>query len=102
MHYPTQRTNRSNYFVISQTQLGNYNIATLAYRTKTDTMKMYTSEYPSNAFDPAFKRFFEDFYAISDNPDANNEYVESFTSDATLIMASKKAQGSEGMVSMTF
>jgi hypothetical protein len=65
-------------------------------------MKMYTSEYPSNAFDPAFKRFFEDFYAISDNPDANNEYVDSFTSDATLIMASKKAQGSEGMISMKF
>ena len=65
-------------------------------------MKMYASEYPSTAFDPAFKRFFEDFYAISDNPDANSEYVDSFTNDATLIMASKKAHGSEGTVSILF
>lgn len=65
-------------------------------------MKLYTSEYPSVPFDPAFKRFFEDFYAISDNVDAHSEYVDSFTKDATLIMASKKAQGSEGTVQAVY
>jgi hypothetical protein len=59
-------------------------------------MKQYTSEYPSIPFDPAFKRFFEDFYATSDSPDAHDEYVDLFTKDATIIMASKKGQGSEG------
>ncbi|KAF1968234.1 hypothetical protein BU23DRAFT_558651 [Bimuria novae-zelandiae CBS 107.79] len=58
-------------------------------------MKLYASEYPSTSFDPKFKRFFEDFYAISDSPEAHDEYVDCFTKDATLIMASKKAQGSE-------
>lgn len=61
-------------------------------------MKMYTSEYPSTPFDPAFARFFEDFYAISDSPEAHDEYLDSFTKDATLIMASKKAKGPEGMI----
>lgn len=59
-------------------------------------MSSYTSEYPSIPFDPAFKQFFEDFYAASDNPNAHDAYVQFYTKDATLIMASKKAQGSEG------
>jgi hypothetical protein len=59
-------------------------------------MSSYTSEYPSIPFDPAFKKFFEDFYATSDDPDAHDAYVQHFTKDATLIMASKKGQGPEG------
>lgn len=59
-------------------------------------MSSYTSEYPSVPFDPAFKKFFEDFYAISDDPNAHDTYVQQFTKDATLIMASKTGQGSEG------
>lgn len=59
-------------------------------------MTSYASEYPSIPFDPAFKKFFEDFYATSDDPNAHDVYVQSFTKDATLIMASKKAHGSEG------
>lgn len=59
-------------------------------------MASYTSEYPPIPFDAAYKQFFEDFYATSDTPDAHAKYVEQFTPDAMLIMASKKAKGSEG------
>jgi hypothetical protein len=59
-------------------------------------MTSYASEYPPVPFDAAYKKFFEDFYATSDAPDAHSKYVEQFTPDATLIMASKKAKGSEG------
>jgi hypothetical protein len=65
-------------------------------------MTSYTSSYPTLDFDPAYKQFFEDFYAISDTPDAHDKYVDSFTEDATLIMASKKAKGSEGSLSPSF
>lgn len=62
-------------------------------------MASYTSEYPSIPFDPAYKKFFEGFYATSDTPEAHDKYVDHFTKDATLIMASKKAKGSEGLQS---
>ena len=59
-------------------------------------MSSYTSKYPSSVpFDPAFKHFFEDFYAVSDTPDAHDRYVACFTENATLTMASKTAKGSE-------
>ena len=59
-------------------------------------MTSYTSEYSSIPFDPAYKQFFEEFYAISDDPGAHEKYVEQFTSDATLVMASKAAKGTSG------
>ena len=64
-------------------------------------MSAYASEYPSVEFDAAYKRFFEEFYATSDTPDAHEKYIENFTKDATLIMASKKVKGSDGMLCST-
>lgn len=58
-------------------------------------MSNYKSETQLD-LDPDFKSFFEDFYATSDTPDAHDHYVKYFTKDATLIMASRKAEGSEG------
>jgi hypothetical protein len=58
-------------------------------------MSNYMSETQLD-LDPDFKSFFQDFYATSDTPDAHEHYVKYFTDDATLIMASKKVQGSEG------
>lgn len=61
-------------------------------------MSSYASQYPAgDKFDPEFKAFFENFYQTSDTPDAHEKYSKQFTQDATLIMASKKAQGREGM-----
>lgn len=58
-------------------------------------MSNYISETQLD-LDPDFKSFFQDFYATSDTPDAHEHYVKYFTKDATLIMASRKAEGSEG------
>ncbi|KAF2854050.1 hypothetical protein T440DRAFT_486679 [Plenodomus tracheiphilus IPT5] len=64
-------------------------------------MSAYTSEYPSSIpFDPAYKKFFQDFYATSDTPSATTEYVANFTKNATLIMASKKVSGSEEILAL--
>lgn len=60
-------------------------------------MTSYASEYPNVPFDPSYKNFFEHFYKTSDTPDAHDKYADAFTQDATLIMASKKAQGRDGM-----
>jgi hypothetical protein len=59
-------------------------------------MSTYTAQYPAVEFDPAYKKFFEEFYATSDTPNAHEDYVQYFTRDATLIMASKKVVGPEG------
>lgn len=56
-------------------------------------MTSYASEYPDVPFDPAYKQFFEDFYATSDNPDSHERYVDFFTSNATVILASKQVKG---------
>jgi hypothetical protein len=57
----------------------------------------YASQYPANV--PAadgIKAFFEAFYQTSDTPDIHDAYADSFTTNATVIMASKKAVGREG------
>ncbi|KAF2125936.1 hypothetical protein P153DRAFT_348185 [Dothidotthia symphoricarpi CBS 119687] len=63
-------------------------------------MSAYTSQYPPLPFDPAYKQFFESFYAASDDPTAHDAYVENFTHDATLIMASKTAKGGEEILAV--
>ncbi|KAF3047900.1 hypothetical protein E8E11_000166 [Didymella keratinophila] len=63
-------------------------------------MSAYASEYPSVEFDSAYKEFFEQFYVTSDTPDAHEKYVENFTNDATLIMASKKVKGSDEILAL--
>lgn len=58
----------------------------------------YKSEYPVGVqVDDGIKRFFEEFYKTSDTPDAHEKYSGSFTEDATLVMASKKGVGREGI-----
>jgi len=60
-------------------------------------MTSYTSDYPDLPFDPAYMRYFEDFYATSDIPDAHEKYVEFFTPDATVVVASKRVKGKAGL-----
>lgn len=59
-------------------------------------MSSYASEWPAVEVDSAFKKYFEEFYYISDTPDAHDKYVQQFTSNATLTMASRTARGSDG------
>jgi hypothetical protein len=57
----------------------------------------YKSQYPIGVqVDDGIKAFFEEFYKTSDTPDAHEKYADSFTGDATLILASKKGVGREG------
>jgi len=61
----------------------------------------YSSQYPLEVVvDEGIIAFFEEFYKTSDTPDAHEKYADSFTSDATLIMASKKTVGREGILAM--
>ncbi|KAH7392044.1 hypothetical protein DE146DRAFT_128983 [Phaeosphaeria sp. MPI-PUGE-AT-0046c] len=62
-------------------------------------MSNYISETQLD-LDPDFKSFFQDFYATSDTPDAHEHYVKYFTKDATLMMASRKAQGSDEILTL--
>ena len=58
----------------------------------------YASSYPvAISFNPQYKDFFENFYKISDTPEAHEQYSEQFTEDATLKMASKAAEGRQGI-----
>jgi len=57
----------------------------------------YTSELPAIPIDPSIPKFFENFYHVSDTPSAHDRYVDSFTDDATMILASEKAVGREGL-----
>ncbi|KAF2183212.1 hypothetical protein K469DRAFT_711185 [Zopfia rhizophila CBS 207.26] len=64
-------------------------------------MCSYASEYPSSIpFDPAYKKFFEGFYATSDTPDAHEKYVDFFTEDATIIMASTRRKGRDEILAL--
>jgi hypothetical protein len=59
----------------------------------------YKSEYPPGVqVDDGIKAFFEEFYTTSDTPDAHDRYADSFTQDATLVVASKKGVGREGIL----
>ena len=63
----------------------------------------YKPEYPAGIqIDDGIKSFFEEFYKTSDTPDAHEKYVDSFTKDATLIMASKRVVGREGILLSRF
>lgn len=58
----------------------------------------YTSDYPSGvSFPDKFKKFFSEFYKVSDTPEKHDLYASQFTENATLVMASKTAKGRSGM-----
>lgn len=63
----------------------------------------YESAYPPAVpVDAGIRAFLEQFYRISDMPDAHERYTEQFAAGATLVMASKKVVGREGTFSSSF
>jgi hypothetical protein len=51
----------------------------------------YRSEYPPNlSLSGTYRDFIENFYHISDTPDAHGEYAEQFALQARLLMPGKK------------
>lgn len=60
----------------------------------------YAATYPTSvAVDEKVKEFISTFYAISDDPSKNNEWVDCFTPHALLVIGDKQARGVEGMYS---
>ncbi|KAI1742208.1 hypothetical protein F4680DRAFT_413226 [Xylaria scruposa] len=59
-------------------------------------MTEYTATYPTNvSVDERLKRFISSFFAISDDPSKNEEWVGSFTPRAYVILGDKKARGED-------
>lgn len=64
-------------------------------------MDQYESLYPPTPEVPSSLRlFFKTFYKISDTPEAHEKYVDCFTKDAVLVMASATVEGSDGILSL--
>jgi hypothetical protein len=61
----------------------------------------YQPAIPANAssLEEGVKRFISEFYATSDNPARNDEWVDYFAPDAVLIMGDRTAKGTEGRLS---
>jgi hypothetical protein len=61
----------------------------------------YTGATPSDLnVDPRIVSFFEKFYAVSDDPEAHEEYAQSFVPDADFTMGAKKTQGYKGILEL--
>jgi hypothetical protein len=67
----------------------------------TATMSTYKGSTPSNPkVDPRIVEFYQNFYRVSDDPSAHDEYVDAMTKDGTLVMGSKKAVGAEEIMKL--
>ncbi|KAI1116009.1 hypothetical protein F5Y14DRAFT_408921 [Nemania sp. NC0429] len=59
-------------------------------------MTDYAAIYPTNVtVDERVKRFISTFYAISDTPSGNDDWVECFAADALLVVGDQRARGVE-------
>lgn len=62
-----------------------------------ERMSQYKASVPENGtVKTDIIRFFENFYKLSDTPDAHDEYRQQFTKDATLIMGPNESKGGDG------
>lgn len=65
--------------------------------TRADEMSNYSPAYPNNVqVDPGVKDFITKFYGVSDTPGKNQEWLDFFHDDATLVMALQEASGKTG------
>lgn len=59
----------------------------------------YEPTFPAGAttvVDGRLEAFVSNFYAVSDDPTKNEEWVSYFAPDAVLVMGDKMARGAEG------
>lgn len=63
-------------------------------------MSTYVAELPSLTIDEDIPKFFENFYATSDNPSSHEEYARAFTDNATLVMGTKTVEGYEKILEL--
>ncbi|POS80086.1 hypothetical protein DHEL01_v201530 [Diaporthe helianthi] len=68
-------------------------------RARTDRMSNYSPAYPTNVqVDGGVKDFITKFYEVSDTPGKNQEWIDFFHEDATLVMALQEATGKTDML----
>ncbi|KAI9736791.1 MAG: hypothetical protein M1834_000995 [Cirrosporium novae-zelandiae] len=73
----------------------------MSLSTTTTSSSSYKAEFPTHLpINPSVLKFLEKFYEISDNPNAHDTYVNSFTDDATFKLGSKIAQGTSEIKSL--
>lgn len=66
-------------------------------------MANYSPSYPTNvSVDTGIKEFITTFYGVSDTPGKNQEWVDFFRDDATLVMEKKEATGKTGKRTHTY
>ncbi|KIV78567.1 hypothetical protein PV11_06211 [Exophiala sideris] len=64
-------------------------------------MSTYKGQTPSDLqVDPRIVPFFERFYAVSDDPEAHEEYAQSFVPNADFAMGAKKTVGYDGILEL--
>ncbi|EMD00606.1 hypothetical protein BAUCODRAFT_135403 [Baudoinia panamericana UAMH 10762] len=64
-------------------------------------MSQYQAAVPSDgSVKHEIRKYYEEFYATSDTPDAHEKYAAGFTRDAKLIMASNEANGTQEILKM--
>jgi hypothetical protein len=60
-------------------------------------MSQYTASVPSDGqVKPEIRSFFEEFYKVSDTPDALEKYADQFTKGGKLIMGPNEVNGRDG------
>lgn len=65
-------------------------------------MSNYNPAYPNNVqVDAGVKEFITKFYGVSDTPGKNQEWLDFFHDDATLVMALQEATGKTGALQTT-
>lgn len=68
----------------------------MSYKGATPSPSISTSLSVS----PRIVAFFENFYAISDNPSTHEEYAQALSADAELIMGTKRGQGHDEILAL--
>ena len=61
-----------------------------------------TSHFPDTFKDVEVKNFLEEYYEISNNRDAHEDYHQLFTNDAVFVIGSEKAKGRSGLAHHVF
>lgn len=61
-------------------------------------MSQYTASVPPGGqVRPEIQAFYEEFYKVTDTPDAHERYIDMFTSDAKIIMGVNEFNGQNGI-----
>lgn len=61
-------------------------------------MSQYTASVPSGGqVRPEIQTFFEEFYKVTDKPDAHERYIDMFTNDAKIFMGVNEFNGRDGI-----